>query len=95
MVGYLRIYKYQIGTVSLQTVDMPVGSHVICVKEQNGTLTLWAEVDTRCSTLKPVNVSIVGTGQEIDFQIGDYSYRYLDTVIAENDLVWHVYVSNG
>lgn len=88
-----KIFKYELEITDLQTISTPIGSEVISAKEQNGKLCIWALVDLRCGNIdKPIR--IVGTGHDIEFNIGDYSFYFVDTVVMSNGLVWHVYADN-
>jgi len=87
-----KIFKYELEITDSQVVSMPIGALVISAKEQNGKLCIWALVDTRCSN-KDKTIRISGTGHDVDFPIGDYSFYFVDTVVMSNGLVWHVYAS--
>lgn len=89
-----KIFKYELEIKDFQEIDFPVGTNVISVKEQNGKLCIWAEVDVRClNSLRDKSIAIVGTGHDINFQIGDFHYVFIDTVVMSNGLVLHVYIS--
>lgn len=86
-----KIYKYELEIIDFQEFEMPIGAKVISAKEQNGKLCIWAEIDTRNNLTKSKQIAIVGTGNPINFSIGEYSYIFIDTVLMPNGLVWHVY----
>jgi len=77
------IYKYNL-EVTVCTIELPIGSKVVCVHEQNLVPTIWVEQET--TKLKTdFMFCVVGTGQSIPedgFYIGT-------CFIGPN--VWHVY----
>ena len=60
------------------------------MKEQRGTLCLWAIVDPDMPEGE-LEIAIKGTGHQCD-NITDGSWRYLSTVVTDGgSLVWHVF----
>lgn len=86
------IWKYPLKVVDTQTIELPCGSEILSVKDKNGILTMWVELDTYEVKKQDVNISIVSTGSSIWF---DTKYmespKFLDSVVMGN-FVWHVYV---
>ena len=83
------IWKYQLELTDRQDIVMPIGSKILCVQAQRGTLCLWVLVNTNSPTNRRV-IAVHGTGFPIadnEFEIG----RYIGSVQMHNgDLVWHV-----
>ena len=87
------IYKYPLLLVDTQTIPIQGLSEILCVKDQCGVLTMWAELDTEDKDLHNVDVYIVGTGNPITFETKYMeSPQYFDSVIARNGFVWHFYI---
>jgi hypothetical protein len=80
-----RIYKYPLEITGVQPVDMPAGAKLLSVANQNGTLCLWAMVDTDAPNDRRVIV-ICGTGHAMD----DAGLIFIGTVLM-GPLVWHVF----
>jgi hypothetical protein len=88
------IYKYPLELTDRQAVSMPIGSKILSVDNQNGTICVWAEVDSDVPHNRYYSFRIVGTGNPIDFTTKPNEtvrpYNFLGTVIM-NPFVWHVY----
>ena len=81
------IYKYPLTKcegLGKYLILMPRKSRLLCVGSQEGTITLWAEVDTE-EVLVTRKITIVGTGWELPENV-----IYLGTVFL-GAFVWHVY----
>lgn len=87
-----KIYKYTLEITDCQTLHLPTRSEVLSVKEQNGSLCVWALIDPMNSNTSPVTIVIYGTGHDTDYEVTQH-FRFLDTVITSYNAVWHVYVS--
>lgn len=85
-----KVLKYELEITSSQMIDMPIGSRIISAKEQRGKLCIWALSDLRCSN-KSKEIKIVGTGHDIDYDIGEYYFNFVDTVVMSDGLVWHIF----
>lgn len=82
----LTIWKYQLTIQDEQLVEMPLGSSILAVAEQDGTLCLWARVNPEGV---PVNrkIYIRGTGHPLP----KGPIEYIGTVVsAGGRLVWHI-----
>jgi hypothetical protein len=77
------IYKYPLA-VTACTIDLPVGSKVICVHEQNGVPTLWVEQNPSLET-DAFTFAVIGTGRPVP-EDGEHIGTCF---IGQN--VWHVY----
>lgn len=82
------IHKYPLFTnVSKQRIHSYNSILPLRLEIQNGTPTLWCEVDTEDLEVE-IDIYMFGTGQPIDKAANLY---YLGTVFA-NEFVWHYYM---
>jgi hypothetical protein len=87
----MTIHKFQIFISGEVLVEMPAGSRLLCVGEQDGKLCIWALVNTKLRIVQH-KFRIYGTGEEIDTAIFENEdSRYIGTVQMKNGLVWHVF----
>lgn len=84
------IWKFNIVTTDRQTVSMPKGAEILCAQVQNGTVCLWAKVDTDApSQLR--GIETFGTGHPMVEDVGA-TRRYIGTYQLRNGaLVFHVF----
>jgi hypothetical protein len=68
------IYKYQI-TDRIVHHNIPLDSEFLCVQAQNGVGCMWFGVDDDLPKTSRA-FAIVGTGQSIDFNNGEYLGTY-------------------
>ena len=89
-----KIYKYDIQIKELQTLKLPVGSKILKLgnKVGNNVISLWAMVNSREPNYLPLEIAVVGTGNVVEYNFEDI-YEYVDTVIMDNQFVWHVYAN--
>lgn len=80
------IYKFELILCDCQFVIMPIGSRILCVKEQNGVMCLWAICDCDAE-YEQRNVRIYGTGHQHDRIEGNY----VGTCLS-GPFVWHVFI---
>ncbi len=85
----MRILKYQIDSVGLQSIPMPRCSIILTAQIQGGLLTIWTVVDESQEICNRA-INILGTGWE--FENAETS-RYISTV-QHNGFVWHIF-DNG
>lgn len=79
------VWKYPLLARAHQAVMMQHEAKILCVQMQDGTPTLWAEVDPeRGQSFR--HVYVVGTGHEVPADAG----QYIGTVQMDA-YVWHVY----
>lgn len=84
------IYKYPLELGNC-IVNIPVGSRILSVGSQRGTVCLWAEVDkiSPYTGKEPALIErkfcVIGTGHPLPNNL-----IYIDTVVME-PFVWHVY----
>lgn len=90
----MNIFKYPLEITDFQTVKMPFSAEILSVKEQNGTLCLWALVDPDIGFEMDYKIHIIGTGAPIDSAVVKSFYGglyFIDTVVMSYGLVWHVF----
>ena len=79
------VYKYGV-MPGYNLLNIPVGSKIVHVGEQNYGLYIWVEQDpSRPIEYKTINV--YGTGDAIRNQ----HEHHVGSVVTQNGLVWHVY----
>ena len=82
------IYKYQLQITDIQKVEIPMNNKPLCVREQNGTLVLYALVNPEKEILN-YEFEVFGTGHPIKSKTA--VREYIDTVQMSNGLVWHIF----
>lgn len=86
-----RIYKYTLNLTDLQEVTMPAGAEILSAANQNGSLCLWALVDTDKESRRRF-IEIIGTGNPIE-KNDNIIRRFIGTAVM-NPFVWHVFERN-
>lgn len=85
------IFKYPVPADDLFSIEMPVGSNVLCVQVQHGSPFIWVDVDPRKDSVSRY-FQIVGTGQDLPIK----PYKYIGTFqTAEGNFIWHLYALRG
>lgn len=84
-----KIYKYPLNITDTQEIEMPSGSIILKGGEQFGELFIWSIVDPESELIESRTICIFGTGNELPYNIN--RHRYIDTIISENGLVWHIF----
>ena len=80
------IWKYELETTDGQSIDMPIGAEILTVQMQNGSLCLWAKVDSDAPKERR-KILIRGTGNSIGEVVA-----YIGTFqLAVASLVFHVF----
>lgn len=82
-----KIYKYTLEVTDTQTLEMPNGSKLLTIQNQNNDIVLWVECDPNAKLVN-YNFLIIGTGFELPLLSNQQDY--LDTVQIGR-LVWHIY----
>lgn len=82
------IYKYKLSVTEEQTLLIPKGARILCVKLQNGEPHIWAIVNTG-EELESRTFEIVGTGNTMK-ERSMFSRVYIDTFQSPNLLNWFV-----
>lgn len=67
------------------TLQVPRGARVLDIRDQNGSICLWALVNTEASP-EEMKLAIYGTGHELPEDPGDYLGS-----VHQNGFVWHVF----
>jgi hypothetical protein len=80
------IWKYQIKTTDLQSIEMPEGAEVLCVQLQAGSPCLWVLVDPRQPSVAR-QFRVHGTGHPVE-SVGRYVGTYQ---LHGGALVFHVF----
>lgn len=82
------IWKYELETMDVRVVEMPVGAEILTVQEQRGKLCLWALVDPEADKERRV-FCIHGTGHPVSTVA---LKKYIGTYqLMEGALVFHVF----
>ncbi len=83
------VYKFELRFVEEQTIELYQGYYCLEVAEQDGTLCLWALVDTELARV-PMKIRIFGTGHPFQEGVNEYLI-HLGTVVMSVGFVWHVF----
>lgn len=95
------IHKFLLKITEVQDLELPVGAQILTTVKGdymlNGPdhLTVWAKVDTEEKRTEKVRIHIFGTGHPLPDEPSRHAYHenlcYIDTVIASDNLAWHVF----
>jgi hypothetical protein len=80
-----RIYKYEIGIMDKQSIQMPQGAQILTAQVQRGQLYIWALVNILAPT-ETRTIAVYGTGNALPKHLGDY----IGTVQMP-PFVWHIF----
>lgn len=85
-----KIWKYGIPIEDEFTINLPIGSHTLCVQNQYNAPNIWVRVPDKVSIgYEKRSFFIFGTGHPIDDSI---PMRYIGTFQQfEGQLVWHLF----
>lgn len=89
------VLKYPIcygGNCSM-SIQMPKRARVLAAGQQEGMLTVWAQIDgdnPYSAPTEPRMFHVIGTGMEVSW-MKESPMRYIGTVFDPIGLVWHVY----
>jgi hypothetical protein len=81
-----RIYKYPLYG-NTYNVNIPVGSEIMSVINQDGVAMVYALVDPTQTTIKTVAFHVIGTG----WDIADPNNLEFVGTFQDNEFVWHVF----
>lgn len=84
----ITVHKFELQLDKCQQIEMPWGSRILKIGEQQGKLMIWALVDTT-NGMAYETFKIFGTGSNID--INDKMTDFLGTVLMSDGYVWHVF----
>ncbi len=80
------IWKFEVRLTSRSVVKMPIGAKILKCDMQNGSICVWALVNTSNDMVNR-EFEVYGTGHPVYDGIEEH---YLNTVI-DGDYVWHVF----
>lgn len=89
----MRIYKYDLEITDMQDIKTFRGARVLSAAEQDGKLRIWALVDID-EEYRNKSIQIIGTGNPISYNIAEYNWEFVGTVLMSNGLVWHIFADN-
>jgi len=82
------VYKYPLDLADVQEVRLPRASEILHVGEQDGSLFLWAWVNTS-EPRESVTIALCGTGHPAPEPL---EARHIGSVVMLGDrLVWHFF----
>jgi len=85
----MRIWKWTLSVLDVQTVQMPKGAQVLSVQVQDGEPQLWAMVDEQAPT-EPRTFATYGTGHPLP-DVANHG-RFVSTYqMHSGRLVFHVF----
>lgn len=80
------IYKYSITHKSVQTIELPIHSQILCVQLQFGKPFIWVRIPNPEAPTIERTFEFSGTGEEIDNTIRQYIGTW-----QEGPFVWHLF----
>lgn len=85
-----RIFKYELIVADHSKLCLPIGSRILSVQVQRGTVCLWAIVDEYQKELRFVDIYMYGTGQHVSD--ADLAGKRFAGTVQLGDLVCHVFL---
>lgn len=83
------VWKWGLMVADVQEIQMPIGTQILAVAEQEGQLVMWGLCNISAANETRI-FAVVGTGNPAP---GDG--RHIGTVVMSYGLVWHVFEPNG
>ncbi len=84
------IYKYPVQPAGeIQEIELPYGSKIISIIEQNYQLMMYCLVNNKCSKIEKFKYLLVGTGWDLS-DLYDSSSKFIGTV-QQGFFVWHLF----
>lgn len=83
------IWKYTLALKEAQSVLMRAGSKILSIQSQQGVPTMWAQVNPEAPATQKMEITIVGTGEEVPNAVLRDA-TYVDTV-QMGEYVWHFF----
>jgi len=81
------IWKQRLEVETEQTIEIPEGSKLLTVGEQNGIMYIWFSCNTE-NPKRDRTIFIIGTGDDLPY----YDVSYIGTIFQYSGrLVFHVY----
>lgn len=84
------VFKYRIEAFGETPLELPAGAVILSVGSQDGALTLWALVNKEETATRKLVVTSVGTGSDIEADLGFHIGRVTIESIMRLEL--HVFV---
>ena len=85
------IWKYELELYGHQTIEMPLGSHILTVQSQKGNLCIWALVDPDETETEERTIEIYTTGRMITYT-DELHKQYIGTVqLDSGDFIAHIF----
>jgi hypothetical protein len=82
----MKIYKFNLEMLKLQTLSLPEGQILKIAAVENG-MSMWVEFDETKDIEHKMEFLLVGTGDSFDSEC----FTYIDTVFHGDFFVWHIY----
>jgi len=82
-----QIWKYPIGQLGVNLLEIPVGAQLLTVQTQNNAPQLWALVDPEAPK-ELIKIGVCGTGQPINVHVGIYLGTFQ---LSGGSLVFHAF----
>lgn len=88
-----KIYKYKLNGSVKQIIELPYGAKLLRTAiVQNGTICLYAMVDTDPIKTAKIEIGVLGTGWEIPSDRVYWPENHLASV-QDGDFVWHIFAN--
>lgn len=84
------IHKFKLDSETLSSLRLPTGATVLNIFHKYGDLYLYAMVDPKEKETVKRWFEIFRTGQDIPVDMG-IARNYLQSVMEESGLVWHIF----
>ena len=85
-----QIWKYQLTLSAADNVHiMPKNRRILKIAKQDNGIFMWVLVDPKNEHYE-YRFSIFGTGWQLPDTI-ESEYEYLDTIVMDSGLVWHIF----
>lgn len=81
------IWKFTLGIIDAQSVEMPINAEILCVQVQHDVPCLWARVDPKARKVQR-RIITHGTGHPVPGTTGEYVGTYQ---LQDGAFVGHVF----
>ena len=89
----MKIYKYELDITDYQNIDvggaMPT---ILSVKEQDGKLMMWVQLEEDYPGTFNLDIDIIGTGNPYEPRLQS---EFVDTVIMTSGMEWHIFAKKN
>jgi hypothetical protein len=79
------IWKFPLASTAKQGLEVPTGARFLSCQMQDGVIAIWFDVDTAAPLATRIFL-IVGTGQKVPDDAGDYL-----ATVQDDAYVWHLF----